>query len=313
MTDDTQRADYDSPWKDILEAYFQQAIEFFFPKTAAIINWQVPHEFLDKEFQAISNDAEQGKRYADKLVKVRCLNGEEKWLYIHVEVQGQPEEEFALRMFTYNFRIFDRYKQSAISLAILCDSDKKWHPNTYSFSYDDTVLYFKFGTVKLLKYQRRWKELEASNNVFATVVMAHLRTQQTLKEAKQRKHWKFSLIRRLYDLGLSEQDIRKLYKFIDWVMILPRGLENEFWEDFQKFEQERKMTYITSVERIGYERGKLETILQLLNKLLGEVSQENCATIESLTLEQLNALCEALLNFTSTDDLVRWLQQNQHG
>ncbi len=143
--------------------------------------------------------------------------------------------------------------------------------------------------------------------------MAHLRTQQTLKEAKQRKHWKFSLIRRLYDLGLSEQDIRKLYKFIDWVMILPRGLENEFWEDFQKFEQERKMTYITSVERIGYERGKLETILQLLNKLLAEVSQENCATIESLTLEQLNALCEALLNFTSTDDLVRWLQQNQHG
>jgi hypothetical protein len=111
MTDDTQRADYDSPWKDILEAYFQQAIEFFFPKTAAIINWQVPHEFLDKEFQAISNDAEQGKRYADKLVKVRCLNGEEKWLYIHVEVQGQPEEEFAMRMFTYNFRIFDRYKQ----------------------------------------------------------------------------------------------------------------------------------------------------------------------------------------------------------
>ena len=50
MTDDTQRADYDSPWKDILETYFQQAIEFFFPKTAAIINWQVPHEFLDKEF-----------------------------------------------------------------------------------------------------------------------------------------------------------------------------------------------------------------------------------------------------------------------
>ena len=72
------------------------------------------------------------------------------------------------------------------------------------------------------------------------------------------------------------------------------------------------MTYITSVERIGYERGKLETILQLLNKLLGEVSQENRATIESLTLEQLNTLCKALLNFTSTDDLVRWLQQNQH-
>ena len=218
-----------------------------------------------------------------------------------------------MRMFTYNFRIFDRYKQSAISLAILCDSDKKWHPNTYSFSYDDTVLYFKFATVKLLKYQRRWKELEASNNVFATVVMAHLKTQETLKKPEQRKTFKFNLIRRLYDLGLSKRDIRNLYKFIDWVMILPERLDNEFWEDFKQFEKERKMTYITTGERIGYKRGELSTILRLLKKLLGELSQQNYTAIESLTLEQLDALCEALLDFTSTDDLVRWLQQNQDG
>jgi hypothetical protein len=194
----------------------------------------------------------------------------------------------------------------------LCDSDKQWHPNTYTFSYDDTVLYFKFGTVKLLKYQRRWKELEASNNVFATVVMAHLKTQETSKKPEQRKTFKFHLIRRLYDLGLGKRDIRNLYKFIDWVMILPERLDNEFWEDFKQFEKERKMTYITTGERIGYKRGELSTILRLLKKLLGELSQQNRSTIESLTLEQLDALCEALLDFTCTDDLVRWLQQNQH-
>ncbi|RUT01215.1 hypothetical protein DSM106972_067660 [Dulcicalothrix desertica PCC 7102] len=67
MTDDTQCADYDSPWKTILEKYFQQAMEFFFPKTAALIDWQVPHVFLDKELQAISYDAVQGKRFAELL------------------------------------------------------------------------------------------------------------------------------------------------------------------------------------------------------------------------------------------------------
>jgi hypothetical protein len=156
-------------------------------------------------------------------------------LLIHVEVQGQKEDEFPLRMFTYNFRTLDRYKIQAVSLAILCDSDKNWNPNTYAFTYNDTIQYFKFGTAKLLKYQRRWKQLEASDNVFATVVMAHLKTQQTEKDPKQRKYWKFSLIRRLYDKGLDEQDIRNLYRFIDWVMILPLGLENEFWEDFKQF------------------------------------------------------------------------------
>lgn len=213
MSKKKKRADYDSPWKEILEAYFQQAIEFFFPNTASDIDWQAPIEFLDKEFQAILRSAKQGKRYADKLVKVRTLSGQEKLLLIHVEVQGQKEDEFPLRMFTYNFRTLDRYKIQAVSLAILCDSDKDWNPNTYAFTHNDTIQYFKFGTAKLLKYQRRWKQLEASDNVFATVVMAHLKTQQTEKNPEQRKYWKFSLIRRLYEKGLSEQDIRNLYRF----------------------------------------------------------------------------------------------------
>jgi hypothetical protein len=32
------RSDQDSPWKDILRQYFQQALEFFFPQTAALID-----------------------------------------------------------------------------------------------------------------------------------------------------------------------------------------------------------------------------------------------------------------------------------
>ncbi len=234
---------------------------------------------------------------------------------IHIEIQGEKEDEFPLRIYTYNFRILDRYKKSAISLAILCDSDKNWHPSTYCFTSEDTTLYFKFGSIKLLKYQRRFKQLQASNNVFATVVMAHLKTQQTRSKPSERKQWKFNLIRQLYDQGLSEKDIRNLYKFIDWVMILPEGLENEFWEDFKKFEQERKMTYVTSGERIGEKRGQLKqaksVVLRLLTKRLGEVSQQNRAAIESLPLEKLDALSEALLDFSSTDDLLHWLQQNQ--
>lgn len=319
MSKKKKRADYDSPWKEILEAYFQQALEFFFPNTAADIDWQAPIEFLDKEFQAISRSAKQGKRYADKLVKVRTLSGQEKLLLIHVEVQGQKEDEFPLRMFTYNFRTLDRYKIQAVSLAILCDSDKNWNPNTYAFTHNDTIQYFKFGTAKLLKYQRRWKQLEASDNVFATVVMAHLKTQQTQNDPKQRKYWKFSLIRRLYDKGLDEQDIRNLYRFIDWVMILPKGLENEFWEDFKQFEQERNMPYMTTGERIGFDRGKqeglvegeLSMVLRQLQRRLGQLSPTVREQIESLALAQIEALGEALLDFTGADDLSRWLRQNQ--
>ncbi len=318
MTNEKERADNDSPWKEILEAYFPRAIEFFFPQTFALINWERPHEFLDKEFQQIDRDAEQGRRYADKLVKVWLMDGEETWLLIHVEVQAKSEEIFAERMFTYNLRIFDKFHKPAISLAILCDPTRDWRPTQYSYNYPNTRLNFEFGIVKLLDYEHKWAELEASENPFATVVMAHLKTQQTTKTPQDRKTWKFSLIRRLYELGWQELDIRNLYRFIDWVMILPKALEAEFWQEFKQFEQESRMTYITTGERIGYERGKEEgkhqqgktLIFKQLQKRLGEIPQQARSDIQDLSLHQLDALAEELLDFTSIADLLNWLSAN---
>jgi len=319
MSEERERADNDSPWKEILEAYFPQAMQFFFPQTAALINWERPHEFLDKEFQQIVREAELGRRYADKLVKVWQIQGEEIWLLIHVEIQAKSEDNFAQRMFSYNLRIFDKFAKPAISLAILCDGDSTWRPNQYSYNYPDCGLHFRFGTVKLLDYQNRWTELEKSDNPFATVVMAHLKTQQTTKQLGERKTWKFSLIRRLYEQGLQERDIRNLYRFIDWVMILPKGLEAEFWQEFKQFEQERTMSYITTGERIGYERGKEEgqqeqaqtLVLRQLQKRVGELPQQLREQIQGLSLEQLEALGEALLDFSAIADLLNWLQTDQ--
>ena len=318
MTNVNDRADFDSPWKEILEAYFPQAMHFFFPETSALIDWERSYEFLDKEFQQVAREAEQGKRYADQLVKVWQTQGEELWLLVHIEIQAQKEDNFTKRMFTYNFRIFDRFDQPATSLAILCDSNREWRPSNYSYNYPNTRLIFEFGSIKLLDYENRFHELENSDNPFATVVMAHLKTQQTRSSPEQRKIWKFSLIRRLYDLGLGEQDIRNLYRFIDWVMILPKALENQFWEEFKQFEQERTMRYITTGERIGYERGKQEgkqegeqqLILRLLQRRVGELSTELQERIKSLSLNQLENLGEALLDFTAREDLLNWLQTN---
>ena len=46
----------------------------------------------------------------------------ERWIYIHVEVQGTMQTEFAKRMFVYNNRIFDRYDRPVASLAVLADA-----------------------------------------------------------------------------------------------------------------------------------------------------------------------------------------------
>ncbi len=313
------RADLDSPWKNILRAYFPQAIAFFFPQTAALIDWNRPYEFLDKEFQQIARDAELGKRYADQLVKVWQVDGAELWLLIHVEVQAQREKAFEKRMFTYSIRIFDRYQQIPISLAILCDESDRWRPYQYGAKYPDTRLSFEFGTVKLIDYRERWAELERSDNPFATVVMAHLKVLETKRNVDLRKAWKFTLTKALYEKGYGRQEILDLYLFIDWVMILPEAAERSFWQELQSFEEERKVTYVTNAERFmleqaiekgikqGIERER-SLILRQLTRKIGTIAPNIEAQIAALSVSQLELLGEALLDFSGSADLDEWLR-----
>jgi predicted transposase YdaD len=79
------------------------------------------------------------------------------------------------------------------------------------------------------------------------------------------------------------------------------------------------MRYVTTGERIGYERGKQEgeqegeqrLIFRLLQRRVGELSPELQERIQSLSLNQLETLGEALLAFSAMEDLLNWLQTNQ--
>src|SRR5262245_22701577 len=124
-------SDYDSPWKEALDRYFEQCLAFFFPQAHADIDWGRGYQTLDKELQQVVPAAEQGRRYVDKLVKVWLKSGEEKWILIHVEVQTSRESEFPKRMYVYNYRIFDRYDHEVVSLAILGDEDAGWRPDSF--------------------------------------------------------------------------------------------------------------------------------------------------------------------------------------
>ena len=93
---------YDSPWKDVLERYFPEFMAFFFPTAYQEIDWSKGYESLDQELQQVVREADSGKRFADKLMKVWRHDGEELYVVIHIEVQGQHDTKFPLRMFIYN-------------------------------------------------------------------------------------------------------------------------------------------------------------------------------------------------------------------
>ncbi len=84
----SQPTEYDSPWKEILKAYFKDFLAFFLPEAHGGIDWQRAPEFLDKELDRITKEAKAINRRVDLLVKVWLIHGDELWVLIHVEVQG---------------------------------------------------------------------------------------------------------------------------------------------------------------------------------------------------------------------------------
>jgi hypothetical protein len=141
--------------------------------------------------------------------------------------------------------------------------------------------------------------LEARRNPFAVVVMAHLKTQETKKDSARRKVWKFTLVKRLYELGYSRSDVLNLFKFVDWAMILPEGLKRAFWEELKAYEEERQMPYVTSVEQIGYDRGlqdgeetgvEKERRSLALKMLQENIQIETIARITGFAIEQIQEL-----------------------
>ncbi len=301
MKNVAQRADYDSPWKEIVEQFFVEFVDFFFPDIHADIDWVKGYEFLNQELQKIVRDSQTDRRRVDKLVKVWRKNGEETWIAIHIEIQGWWEADFGKRMYQYHTLLYNHYQQQIVSLAILSDKNPHWKPDTFQYDLWGCKIRFDFPIVKLLAYKERWDALEQSNNPFAIVVMAHLQEQETTSDSPQRLDVKFRLIRRLYERGYNRRQILELFRFIDWIMLLSPKLATDFETKIGAYEEERKMKYVTSIERRAIERGleqgskksKRDAIMQVLTLRFNSIPTDLRLRLEEISdISQLKKLLD---------------------
>lgn len=185
--------DYDSPWKEALTRYFPEFLDFYFPLAYQAINWTQPHTFLDQELAQIVRDGEIGKRRIDRLVQVTTLNSTVEWVYIHIEVQSQVDSDFAERLFTYNYRLYDRYHRPIATLAVLADESLNWRPQGFSYHLFGSQMSLQFASVKILDYAAQLEDLLKNPNPFALVTAAHLLTQRTRKDVEARYTAKWQL------------------------------------------------------------------------------------------------------------------------
>jgi hypothetical protein len=299
-------SDYDSPWKEALELYFRAFLAFFFPAIHNDIDWSRGWESLDKELQQVAPEAAQGRRYVDKLLRVWLKDGGEAWVLIHVEVQTTREAAFPERMFVYFYRLFDRYNRRVCSLAVLADEDPGWRPGGWEQELWGCSLRLAFPSVKLLDWAGRDAELEAEGNPFARVVLAHLKAMETRRDEEARLVWKLRLVRGPYERGLDAEDVRKLFRLIDWLLELPQALEEKFWDEVQAYQQERTMPFITTPERVGFRRALLQVIEDQLRLKFKEHADAMLAEIRQIyEPETLRAITVAIVTANNPDEIRR--------
>jgi hypothetical protein len=147
---------------------------------------------------------------------------------IHIKVQGQQIEDFAKRMFTYFYRLLNRYGVEVTAIAIFTDDNQAFLPNQYNYQFAGTQNVYRFNIYKII--QQDEKILAHSDNPFAIAVLTVLLALKKKQlEGEELLQLKVALYRQLRFRNFSQPVARSLFFFLErYVHFAKPELTNKF-------------------------------------------------------------------------------------
>ncbi len=153
-------------------------------------------------------------------------------------------------------------------------------------------------------WREREAELASSVNPFAVVVQAHLAAQATREASKSGSQAKIRLIRSLYVRGYEQAQVLELLRLIDWLVALPTEQEQLVERELERMEEEQKMPYVTSWERMGQAKGLLDGLAVALELKFGAAGVALLPDLQQIAdPEILRRVGERIKTASSVDEL----------
>jgi predicted transposase YdaD len=231
------------------------------------------------------------------LVKVFTRDGKEEWVLVHVEVQGQYQLDFARRMFTYFYRILDKYQKPITAYAIFTEAIHKERPNSFQIEFRGTSLLYTFNTYKISRQDEG--ELRASNNPFAMVILT-AKTALAGKDIIDEKErdalllkLKLELARQLLAKQIAKEKIRVLMNFLRYYVRFENSDINAKFEQEVEILTERSTTMGIEellLDRANKEGKKEEAIAIALEMKKDGVAIEQIAKFTKLSVQEIEKL-----------------------
>ncbi len=250
--------DFDSPWKEALEKFLRPFLALCFPTIEEWIDWSRDVMFLDKELQSIQHDAEAGRQYVDKLIRVTTRDGLESWILVHIEVQAQVDAQLPQRLYRY-FQALDQiHRRPVLSLAVLADGDPNFRPHTYIQRHRGCGVQFDFLSCKLLDLPE--ERLQRKGDPIARIIQAHRAALITSRDSPERRMRKLELLRYLKEEEneFARGELHQVLRLLDWLLQLSEPEEIKLRQELAELEPETSMPYVTSFERFARQEGRQE-------------------------------------------------------
>lgn len=305
--------DHDRLFKELLSTFFLEFLDLFLPEVGKYIE-RGSIVFLDKE---VFTDVTSGGRHeADLVVKAR-FHDRDSFFLVHVEHQARREGDFGRRLFRYFARLYEKHGLPVYPVVVFSyDAPRREEPESHRVEFPDkTVLEFNYAVIQLNRLH--WRDYLRHANPVASALMAKM-----AMKPEERPRVKLECLRLLATLRLNPARMQLISGFIDTYLQLSRAEERIFLRSTEKTpprERKKVMEIVTSWMKEGLRRGRQEgrqegelaLVLRLLNHRFGRIGVKVQTRVSKLPLDKLEALGEALLDFKSADDIVRWLDEHQ--
>lgn len=228
-------------------------------------------------------------------------------LILHIEFQTDPKEDIPFRMADYRLRIYRRFPRKRVYQVVI-------------YLRKNQSAAVKINTFELLELQHRYNVVrlwEVPSETFLDVsgLLPFAVLSQTDNPAKVLQQVARQ-IEKISD-NIERNNIAASTGIIAGLVlnqsIIKRLLKEEIMKESVIY-QEILAKGITEGEILGFKKGEANLILKQINRRVGNISTDWINKIQELSLEQLEDLGEALLDFTSQSDLINWfnyLEENK--
>jgi hypothetical protein len=223
--------DNDALFKELISDYFPDFVELANPDLYEAIDWTQGYEFLEQEMiNAIKGRLRQKhkRRYTDKLVKVFLKNGAILFIFVHIEIQHKPEEDFQMRMLEYRYFIQLKYGKDDVSAYAVFTGDPP----------DERMLHYQkdtFGTSLQYRYTNliaatmdEAKLIAMKKNAIALALLAAKYTFLSKGKPALGLQYKNKLADYIAETGIDLDKFTKLIIFVRDFVNLPKSFELDF-------------------------------------------------------------------------------------